>query len=96
MRRAGANNAHVGAALTNYDSLIDAIYEMQLDNAADPTAAIMHPRTLASLAKLKDGNSNPMTVPEMVARMPMLTTTAAPIGETQGTATNASSIVCGD
>lgn len=85
-----------GAALTSYDKLIDAVYEMQLDNAEDPTAMIMHPRTAASLAKLKDGQNNPLAVPEMIARIPQLTTTAASIAETQGTATAASSIVLGD
>lgn len=85
-----------GAALSNYDKLIDAVYEMQLDNAADPTAMIMHPRTQASLAKLKDGQNNPLTVPDMIASIPRLATTAAPITETQGTATTASSIIFGD
>lgn len=85
-----------GAALTNYEELIDAIYEMQLDNAEDPTAAIMHPRTRRDMAKLVDGDGNPLVVPEMVSRVPMLTTTAAAIDETQGTSENASSIVFGD
>lgn len=88
----GAN----GAALADYDELIDTIYAMQLANAADPTAAIMHPRTKAALAKLKDSNNNPLTVPEMVSRVPMLTTTSASIAETQGTATTASSIGYGN
>lgn len=85
-----------GAALASYDKLIDAVYEMQLDNAEDPTAAIWHPRTGSALAKLKDGQSNPLVAPEMIAKIPKLATTAAPITETQGTATNASSIVFGD
>ena len=95
----GINEASMGingAQLANYDPLIDAMYEMQLDNAADATAAIMHPRTMASLAKLKDAQSNPLTIPAMVARVPMLHTTSAPIAEIQGTATNASSIIYGD
>lgn len=85
-----------GAALTNYDKVIDTIYEMQLDNASDPTAMIYHPRTGAAFAKLKDGQNNPLTVPEMVARVPKLTTTSVPIDETQGTASTASSILTGD
>lgn len=85
-----------GAALADYDKLIDAVYELQLDNAEDPTAMIMHPRTGAALAKLKDANDNPLTVPEMIARIPRLSTTSAPIDETEGTAENASSIVFGD
>ena len=85
-----------GAAPTNYDKLIDAIYETQLDNAEDPTAMIWHPRTGATLAKLKDGNANPMSIPEMVARVPKLSTTSIPIDETQGTSTDASSVITGD
>lgn len=85
-----------GAQLASYDKLIDAVYEMQLDNAADPTGMIMHPRTGASLAKLKDSQSNPLTVPEMIAKIPRLLTTSAPIAETQGSASTASSIVFGD
>lgn len=85
-----------GGALTNYDKLIDTIYEMHLDNAGDPTAQIMHPRTQAALAKLKDSQNNPLTVPDMVARVPRMATTSASIAETQGTANNASSILFGN
>lgn len=85
-----------GAALASYDKLIDAVYEMQLDNASDPTAMIMHPRTGVALAKLKDADNNPLVPPEMIARIPRLTTTAASIVEEEGTAVNASSIVFGD
>lgn len=96
---AGINEVSMGtdgAQLSNYDKLIDAIYEMKVDNAADPTAKIMHPRTAASLAKLKDGQNNPLSVPEMVASVPTLQTTSAPIDETQGTADEASSILFGN
>jgi HK97 family phage major capsid protein len=85
-----------GAALVSYDSLIDAIYEMQLDNAGDPTAMIYHPRTGVTLAKMKDGEGNPIIVPKMVADVPRLVTTSMPITETQGTASTASSILFGD
>lgn len=85
-----------GGQLANYDKLIDTIYELQLDNVNQITAGIHHPRTGASLAKLKDGQNNPLIVPKMVADIPLLSTTAASITETQGTATTASSIVYGD
>lgn len=99
VNQAGINTVSMatnGAAPTNYDKLIDAIYENQLDNAADPTAMIWHPRTGMTLAKLKDGDNNPMSIPEMVARVPKLATTSMPIDETQGTSTDASSIITGD
>jgi HK97 family phage major capsid protein len=90
----GTNGATV--ASVGYDKMLDAVYELMLDNAADPTAAIMHPRTAIALQKLKDTANNPLLIPDMVARVPKLTTTAAPITETQGTANNASSVVLGD
>lgn len=52
--------------------------------------------TGAALAKLKDGDGNPLNVPQMVSSVPMLTTTSASIAETQGTANNASSILYGN
>lgn len=65
-------------------------------NAADPTAMICAPRTEIALAKLKDADGNPLRAPDLVSRVPLLSTTSAPIDETEGTATNASSIVIGD
>lgn len=85
-----------GANLLGYDKVIDAIYELQVDNAADPTAMVFHPRTGKNLAKVLDGEGNPVHVPKMVADIPQLVTTSVPITQTQGTATNASSIVMGD
>lgn len=96
---AGINTVSMGtngAALTTYGKLFDAIYEMQLDNAADPSAMVMHPRTNLTLAKFEDSVGNPRGIPEMIARIPRLVTSAAPINQTKGTATNASSIVFGD
>lgn len=96
---AGINSVSMatnGAAITDYDKLIDAVYELQADNADDPTGMIYSPRTGAALAKLKDGDGNPLSVPQMVAGIPRFYTSAAPIDETQGTATTASSIVFGD
>lgn len=85
-----------GAALANYDKLLDAVFELKNDNAADPTAMIANPRTEIALAKLKDADSNPLRVPELVSRIPLLSTTSAPVDETEGTADTASSIVFGD
>ncbi len=85
-----------GFALSNADKLLDTIYEMALDNSALPTAMIMHPRTELAMDKLKDGEGMPMVWPDKIAKLPRLVTTAAPITETQGSASNASSIVFGD
>lgn len=96
---AGINEVSMGTnggALPSYDKLIDTICEMHLDNAGDPTAQIMHPCTQAALAKLKDGDMNPLSVPDMVATISRMATTSAPIAETQRTAFNASSILFGN
>lgn len=85
-----------GGQLASYDKLIDALYELKLDNVPQTTAGILHPRTEAGLAKLKDANNNPLVPPKMVADVPLLSTTAAPINETQGTSSDASSIIYGD
>jgi HK97 family phage major capsid protein len=85
-----------GAAIADYDRLIDAVHQLQLANAGDPTAMIMHPRTIADLAKLKDGDGTPLTTPGLIAGIPRLGTTAAPIDETEGTGDDASSIILGD
>lgn len=91
----GTNGATL-AASGGYDKLIDAVYEMQLDNAEDPTGMVMHPRTAAQLAKLKDGDGTSLVPPEMIGRIPLLKTTSASIAQTQGSASNASSILFGD
>jgi HK97 family phage major capsid protein len=85
-----------GAVLTGYGSILDAMLTLKNANAADPTAMICAPRTEIALAKLVDGELNPLRVPDLVARVPLLSTTSAPVNETQGTSTNASSIVIGD
>lgn len=96
---AGINSVSMGtngAALDSYDKLLDALYELELDNVDQVTAGIYHPRTKLALAKLRDADNNPLVPPQMAASVPLLATTAAPINETQGTATNASSLIYGD
>jgi HK97 family phage major capsid protein len=89
----GAN----GAAISSYDRLLDAIYELTLNNIPAPFAAVMHPRTQLALQKLKEtSTAAPLAMPPWVANTPAFITTSAPITETQGTATNASSILFGN
>jgi HK97 family phage major capsid protein len=86
-----------GATPADYDELIDAIYQVQLDNGADPKVFIMHPRTNMTYATLKDANGNPMVEPKMTAEVRRLLTTAVPITQTQGTATGVcSTVLTGD
>ena len=79
-----------------HDKLIETVYEMKLDNANDPTACIMHPRTERDLAKLKTGDGYPLPYPDYLANIPRYATTSASITETQGVTTTASSMLFGD
>jgi HK97 family phage major capsid protein len=85
-----------GAALTNYDPVIDAIKAMHDANAGDPTAAIMAPRSEANFSKLKDTTSQPLQRPPQIANLPFYATSKLPTNETQGTSNLASSIYVGD
>lgn len=84
-----------GAALTNFDPLIDGGVQV-LEANAEPGAAVMSPRTAGELAKLKDANGNPLRKPAMLDPIAELITTSVPNDQTQGTADNATSIVMGD
>ena len=84
-----------GEELTDYDPLSDAWLEVAQDDAPDLSAFIMAPRTRSELAKLKDGQSQPAQRPELISRVPFLTTTNIPIDETQGSASDASTILTG-
>jgi HK97 family phage major capsid protein len=86
-----------GATPTNYDDLIGLLYEIQLDNGADPSVFVMHPRTNKTYATLKDANNNPLVEPRMTADVRRLLTTAVPINQDQGTATGVcSTVLTGD
>lgn len=85
-----------GAAPTNYDNLLDCVYELEVDNSGEPTAAVWHPRTARTFRKLKDTTSQPMEAPEPVRSLPKLSTTSVPINQTQGTSTDCSTVLMGD
>ena len=82
-----------GLALANYDPLLDMQYEIAVDNGSDPTGFIMHPRTRTAFAKLKDADNNPLSIPADIAGIQRLSTTAVPINQTQGSASNASCVL---
>lgn len=89
-----------GAAPTDLSKIADAIYELQADNA-NPTALVMHPRTLNTFRKLLDGANRPLLVPTtdpgagVAATMfgvPVYVSSQLSITETQGTSTDCSSV----
>jgi len=91
----GTNGATL-AATGGYDKLLDAIYEIQIDNAGEPTAAVMHPRTNLGFSKLADSTAQPLRKPDALASLPFLTTAAMSIAETEGTSEDCSSVIVGD
>ena len=85
-----------GLALTNYDPFVDAVSALLTANAGAPSAAIMAPRTLTKLAKLKDTLNQPMRRPDLISNLPFLATTGVPINQTHGSSNVASEIIVGD
>ena len=85
-----------GAAVADYTDLLDAIQLLQEDNAGGTTAAIMAPRTLRKYSGMVDTTGQPLNRPKLIENLPFLETTQVPVDQTQGTATDASSIFLGD
>jgi HK97 family phage major capsid protein len=67
---------------------------LKQDNANDPTAMILAPRTWRTIEGFVDLQGQPLRAPHSIERIPRLVST--PIAQTQGTANNAFTIVLGD
>ncbi len=88
----GAN----GAALTNYDPLVDAVGVLA-DNNHCATAAVFSPRSARALGKLKDTTGQPLQPPEILSDLRRYMTGQVLNTQTQGTASGtASDIFVGD
>lgn len=85
-----------GGAVTNYNPFLDAALALDEANAGDISAMILAPRSRRGLDALVDADGNTLGVPRRFQNVPQLVTTAMPVDQTQGTATNASSIILGD
>jgi HK97 family phage major capsid protein len=96
-----------GAPLADLDPIAAAIGTLETAGAS-ASAIFMHPRTWAEIAVLKesddsirpvvsDGAGSPTDAPRRsLYGVPVWTTSALPVTETRGTATNASSILVAD
>jgi HK97 family phage major capsid protein len=78
------NKVTAVGAPTSWDFLVDAMYELALDNVpmGDIGAFIGHPAIWKKMRKLKTGITNdctPLTMPAEIAALPKLWTTAAPL-----------------
>lgn len=90
----GANGASI--ATTAYANFITAIQSLFAANAPKPSAFIMAPRSLTTLAGLLDTQNNARRVPPLVAEIPFLATSQIPINLTVGTSSDCSEIYGGD
>lgn len=88
----GAN----GAVPTDYSNFVTAWQEIVTGNAPAPTAAIMHPRDMASFANLADTTGQPLRRPPLLESMRFLQTSQIPTNLTVGTSTDCSEIYVGD
>ncbi len=86
----GANGANLG----NYEPILDAIGNIWEANH-EPNAGIMAPRTKTTIAKLMTADCQPAMPPPVVDTLAWYATNQVKINETQGTATNASSVFVG-
>lgn len=84
-----------GAPIGTYDPLIDAIRDVRQENA-EPNAAILNPRTEATLSKLRTAEGIYVGPAEPYASLLRFTTTAIPKNLTHGTATTATEAYVGD
>lgn len=85
-----------GAALTNYDPLVEAYRKMLDNNSVAPTGYLMAPREWETLAVLKDTTNRYLDRPQALEGVPFLETTNIPVDESHGTASDASRIVTGN
>ncbi|EJB0234187.1 phage major capsid protein [Vibrio vulnificus] len=85
-----------GAPVANYSPLIKSLAKLAENNANDATAAIMNPRTYFEFADLCDTTGQPLRKPEALTNLNLLHTNKVPTNETQGTATDATSIITGN
>jgi HK97 family phage major capsid protein len=96
---AGIQNVSMGTnggTFSSWSKALDAVQALETANYPNISAMIMSPRTARTTYGLADSTGQPLTIVPRLASIPNLTTPAMPINETQGTATNASSILMGD
>jgi HK97 family phage major capsid protein len=84
-----------GAALTNYDPLIDSAGRLY-DANEEPTGIIYSGRTARSLSKLKATDNQPLNTPEYIAAIPRYATNQVPNTLTVGTGTTTSDAFTAD
>lgn len=90
----GTNGASL--ATTAYANFISAIQALLGADAPKPSAFIMAPRSLTTLAGLLDSQNNARRAPPIVSDIPFLATSQIPINLTVGSSSDCSEIYGGD
>jgi HK97 family phage major capsid protein len=91
----GTNGAKLSSV--GYNKILDAIHALGDSGINNVTAMVTSWRTFTDLAKLVDGDSNPLTKPDLIKSIPILPTNVISDTKTIGSATSAcSSIILGD
>jgi HK97 family phage major capsid protein len=85
-----------GGYLSGYDDILKGRYNLLNANSAEPSAAIMSPRTEWVFSAMKDGEGVPMPRTPAIASLPFLVTTTVSDTETTGINSDTSSIYLGD
>ena len=87
-----------GAAFTDYNPLLDLIelYENNDNWDMNGRTMVMNPTVKRQLAGLVNSEGDPLRQPDELYQIPRLVTTNMPTDETQGSASNASSIILGE
>lgn len=85
-----------GAALTNFDPLVDAVGTLRDSNERGVNGIIYSPRTERALGKLKDSTDQPLNAPEYLAGIARYSTNQIPNNVTQGTSSAASDMFTAD
>lgn len=85
-----------GAPLTNWTRFLDAQFELANRNVNGSLAAIMSPRTARTLNGFLDTTNQPLQRPPALNDISMFTTKSVPDTQTQGTSTNASTVLVGN
>ena len=85
-----------GAAITDYTEVLDLLRDLRAANAPEPGSAILAPRTMRTIDGFADTTGQPLQRPPALASNAFRPTSQVPIDETQGTATDASTLFFGD
>jgi HK97 family phage major capsid protein len=84
-----------GDVLDDYGRLLDALYVLQGNNV-QPNAVILSPRESRAINGFADTTEQPLRTPKALETLPFYVSSRVPTNETQGTSSDAATILMGD